>query len=114
MDFLALTAFLLLSNVGVAPSSVTRRITEGNEKDYAFSNLMRTRMSKVARIIGKKAVVGSSESKEVVATLDGLSPKFKQAKKVKGLGQTPYLAADLEGILGGHFSHATRAFLPLE
>ncbi|KAJ4718989.1 hypothetical protein OWV82_010612 [Melia azedarach] len=58
--------------------------------------------------------LGSEGSGKSAATSSGLPPPPKHAKKVEGPGWTSQLAVDLGGVLGSHFSHASRALPALK
>ncbi|KAJ4724966.1 hypothetical protein OWV82_003897 [Melia azedarach] len=95
-------------------SSATRRMAEGSKTDLAFLQLMRDRMAKAAGASSQRAATGSEGSGKSAATSSGLPPRPKCAKKVEGPGWTSQLVVDLEGVLGSHFSHASRALPALK
>ena len=115
-----LTIPLFFGHVGalgdevLTPSSATRRMAEGSKTDLAFLQLVRDRMAKAAGASSQRAATGSEGSGKSAATSSGLPPRPKRAKKVKGPGWTSQLAVDLGGVLGSHFSHASRAFPALK
>ncbi|KAJ4719016.1 hypothetical protein OWV82_010637 [Melia azedarach] len=98
----------------LTPSSATRRMAEGSKTDLAFLQLVRDRMAKAAGASSQRAATGSEGSGKSAATSSGLPPRPKRAKKVEGPGWTSQLAVDLGGVLGSHFSHASRAFPALK
>ncbi|KAJ4703225.1 hypothetical protein OWV82_023155 [Melia azedarach] len=73
------------------PSSATRRMAEGSKTDLAFLQLVRDKMAKVAGASSQRAATGS-----------------------EGSGWTSQLAVELGGVLGSHFSHASRALPALK
>ncbi|KAJ4715062.1 Myristoylated alanine-rich C-kinase [Melia azedarach] len=101
--------FKALGDEVPTPSSITRRMVEGSKTNLAFLQLVRDRMAKAAGASRQRAATGSEGSGKSVATFSGLPPRPKHAKKVEGPGWTSQLAVDLGGVLGSHFSHASRA-----
>ncbi|KAJ4715161.1 hypothetical protein OWV82_013549 [Melia azedarach] len=98
----------------LTPGSATRRMAEGSKTDLAFLQLVRDRMAKAAGASSQRAATESEGSGKSAATSSGLPPRPKRAKKVEGPGWTSQLAVDLGGVLGSHFSHASRALPALK
>ncbi|KAJ4703137.1 hypothetical protein OWV82_023079 [Melia azedarach] len=98
----------------LTPGSATRRMAEGSKTDLAFLQLVRDRMAKATGVSSQRAATESEGSGKSAATSSGLPPRPKRAKKVEGPGWTSQLAVDLGGVLGSHFSHASRALPALK
>ncbi|KAJ4710332.1 hypothetical protein OWV82_016534 [Melia azedarach] len=71
-----------LGDEGLTPSPAAMRMAKGSKTDRALLDLVKDRMRS--------------------------SPRPKRSKKVEGTRSTTQLAMDLEGVLGGHFAHASR------